>query len=71
MRTTLIASAITAILLSSLFVSSAQLTVAVNTGGVVGQTGQPALPKEFDVRGPDGVPKGTALRAPSAAQLAA
>src|ERR1041384_7355316 len=32
---------------------------------------QRQLPNTFDVRGPDGVPRGTALRAPTAAQLKA
>jgi hypothetical protein len=63
---------------SSLFASSAQINLTTNTGQsgpTVGATGRqltpPDLPKEFDVRGPHGVPKGLGLRQPTEVQLEA
>ena len=54
------------LLLSSLFVSSAQLG-----NGLVPGASPPARPAEVDVRGPHGVPKGLAQRAPTEDQLKA
>ncbi len=68
-RATLIVGVVLSALLSSLFISSAQIGAGI---GSVGTGTSPAsMPKEFDMRGPDGVPKGTALRAPLPAQLMA
>src|SRR5918999_1804236 len=64
-RAALLVVLLTAVLASSLFVSSAQLGVVSTT--TTTSSASP-FPKEFDVRGPDGVPKGTALRAPSPAR---
>ncbi|MGB8511064.1 MAG: M36 family metallopeptidase, partial [Pyrinomonadaceae bacterium] len=83
-RNSLIGVVVATILLSSLFVSSAQIGVTPNTGGIgstVGQTtsgltgptrrlGQsPNRPKELDVRGMQGVPKGLGLRRLTGAQV--
>jgi hypothetical protein len=54
------------LLLSSLFVSSAQLG-----NGLVRGASPPARPAEVDVRGPHGVPKGLAQRTPTEDQLKA
>ncbi|MBC7930186.1 MAG: M36 family metallopeptidase, partial [Rubrivivax sp.] len=70
MRATLLVAVIASVLATGLFASSAQIGVSVNTG-IVTTSGQSSLPKEYDMRGPDGVPKGTALRAPLPTQLAA
>ena len=61
LRAALICLTISLVFLPSLFVSSARR--AASDGG--------EFPREFDVRGADGVPKGTGLRAPTAAQLKA
>ncbi|MBC7930185.1 MAG: M36 family metallopeptidase [Rubrivivax sp.] len=83
-RALLIASVSSVLLLSGLFVGSAQIGVSVNTGqtgggggltnGVVGATKSLTptnIPKELDVRGPVGVPKGLTARKPTAVQLEA
>jgi hypothetical protein len=73
---------VAALLLSSLFVSSAQIGVSTNTGATGQTTGQitgqlptvapkPPLPKELDVRGAHGVPKGLGVRRPTDVQLEA
>jgi fungalysin metallopeptidase (M36)/fungalysin/thermolysin propeptide len=54
------------LLVSSLFVSSAQIG-----NGLVADPSPPNRPSEIDVRGPVGVPKGQALRAPTGVQLKA
>ncbi|MCA1593631.1 MAG: hypothetical protein LC754_13465, partial [Acidobacteria bacterium] len=85
LRASLISLVVGTLLISSLFVSSAQIGVSTGTGGAgqtVGQTTggltntRPSLtptniPKELDVRGPVGVPKGTALHQPTDVQLEA
>jgi len=68
-RAALLTSLVASVLASSLFMASAQLGDANAT--TAGATQPASMPSEFDMRGPDGVPKGTALRAPSAAQTLA
>ncbi|HEX8474159.1 MAG TPA: M36 family metallopeptidase [Pyrinomonadaceae bacterium] len=75
LRTTLVCLVIASISLSNISVGFAQITVSTNTGSttqtITQQTTQASMPKEFDLRGPDGVPKGIGVRAPLPTQLAA
>ena len=70
-RATLLASVILAALISSLFISSAQIGGDLRAGTPTGPKGKlvpPDLPRELDVRGAHGVPKGIALVPPTEPQ---
>ncbi len=70
-RATLLTAVVLSALLSSLFISSAQDEM-ISTGSALRGVQPPAnTPKEFDVRGPYGVPKGTATYQPTEVQLQA
>lgn len=75
-RATLLAAVVLSALLSSLFISSAQVGGGVNTGTVMPATPKSSLippnhPKEIDVRGPHGIPKGISLGQRSEVQVEA
>src|SRR5437660_1690570 len=82
LRTLLLGLVIGLALFSSLFVTSAQIGVSTNgqVGQIIGQAiptnvvkslTPTNIPKEFDVRGPVGVPHGLGARKPTDAQLEA
>src|SRR5205085_5286348 len=69
-RTLWLTLLVLAVVAPVVFVSSVAAKRATREDDSVGAP-QPKLPDTFDVRGPDGVPRGTSLRAPVAAQTKA